>query len=236
MNKLTLIGTSIGNYEDISIRAMQNLALADIVLAEDTRVFGKLKSLMLERNPEVKFNQTQKVVSYREQNHSVQIKNVIDYLCANLNIVLISDAGMPTISDPGFNLVDDLLKNGFEIDVIPGPTAVESALAVSGLPTDKFIYLGFLPRKPPKIKKLLDQAVTLNMTIVIYESPFRVRKILELLQLNYSNVRIAACNDLTKKFQKVYRGSISEVLQNLPSKLKGEWTLVLRIDVSSKEE
>lgn len=226
MSRLILVGTSIGNYDDISKRALQAIAGSELVLAEDTRVLGKLKSLMLERNPEISFNPKQKILSYREQNHRIQISKIIDYLKNEKDIVLVSDAGMPLISDPGFNLVEEVLNLGFDVDVIPGPTAVEAALVISSLETDKFIFLGFLPRKSSKSTKILDEVVGLKYSIVVYESPFRVKKLLELLRKTYGELKVAACNDLTKKFQKVYRGEVSEVLTKLPEKLKGEWTLV----------
>lgn len=227
MNKLTLVGTSLGNYDDISPRALQKIATAEVVLAEDTRVFGKLKSLMLERNPEIQFRDSQKIISYRDQNHDRVINEILQLLSEDKNIIQISDAGMPAISDPGYKLIRDVLENGFETDVIPSATAVESALLLSGLPTDKFVFIGFLPRKPGKIKKILDEIIPLSISIILYESPFRVRKLLEIISNSYENVRVAACKDISKKFQTVYRGSTEEVLTKLPENLKGEWTIVI---------
>jgi 16S rRNA (cytidine1402-2'-O)-methyltransferase len=136
---------------------------------------------------------------------------------------------MPTISDPGFKLVEALLSKNYEIDVIPGPTAVESALALSGLPTDKFSFIGFLPRERSKIKKLLDSSFQIQNSIIYYESPFRVIKTLEIISEISEEIEVAACNDLTKKFQKVYRGKVKDVIEQLKSEKKviGEWTVVI---------
>src|SRR5690606_30698072 len=139
-------------------------------------------------------------------------------------------AGMPTISDPGFKLVEEVLKRGFEVDVIPGPTAIETALSISGLPTDRFTFLGFLPREKGKIEKLISQNI--HNTVVVYESPYRVVKTLEIVSEIYPNAKVSTCNDLTKKFQKVYRGDIKDVLSQLKNdkKIVGEWVIVLAQD------
>ncbi len=238
MGKLILVGTSLGNIEDLSIRAIKNLFTCEIILAEDTRVFKKLQMILKERylnlleqildSPLNNFT-TQQILSYREQNHDKMTPQIIEKLKEGKDICLTTDAGMPTISDPGFRLVQEILKEGLEIDVIPGPTAIETALSISGLPTDKFVFLGFLPRKRGKILELLNKYIELEQSIILYESPYRVVKLLEILKDVYGeNLQVAACKDLTKKFQEVHRGSVTEVLGTLGKNvLKGEWVVVV---------
>ncbi len=230
---LTLIGTPLGNIEDISIRQLKTLFSFEIILAEDTRSYIKLRNILSERFSEIisglglDTNHRPELISYREQNHNKVLPQILELLKEEKKLGLITDAGMPTISDPGYKLVDEVLKAGFEVDVIPGATAIETALAISGLPTDRFTFLGFLPRTKSKIQKLLPQNP--QNTIIIYESPFRVIKTLEIISEVYPDAEIAACNDLTKKFQKVWRGNIKEVIIELKKiKVQGEWVLVLK--------
>lgn len=243
MSKLILIATPIGNIEDISIRAMRSVFEIDIVLAEDTRQFGKLKGILKEKYSKlfeelnITENRKQRIFSYREQNHSRVVNAIKDRLREDLTVGLFTDAGMPGISDPGYQLIHDVLDSGFEIDVIPGPTAVSSALVLSGLPTDRYSFLGFLPRKDIKAKKLINEFLNDDTTVVIFESPFRIIKTVGLiLDLNNSeerednrNIQVAAVNDITKKFQAVYRGTPETVLNELKNiKVQGEWVICLR--------
>src|SRR5690606_28252714 len=165
MNKLTLIGTPLGNIEDISVRSLKALFSFDVILAEDTRNFIKLRNILAERFPELiknlelDINHKPELISYREQNHDRVISHILKLVESGKSVGIVSDAGMPTISDPGFKLVEEVLKRGFEVDVIPGPTAIETALSISGLPTDRFTFLGFLPREKGKIEKLISQNI-----------------------------------------------------------------------------
>lgn len=238
MSKLTLIGTPLGNIEDISLRQLRALFSFDVILAEDTRSYIKLRNLLAERfsgileNLELNTEHRPELISYREQNHNKVLPKILELIKTEKSIGLITDAGMPTISDPGYKLVDEVLNSGLEVDVIPGSTAIETALSISGLPTDRFLFLGFLPRTKSKIQKLLplnreDSKYKLP-TIIVYESPFRVIKTLEIIAEIYPEAKVAACNDLTKKFQKVIRGNISEVTSELKKmKVQGEWVLVI---------
>jgi len=233
--KLTAVGLPLGNIEDISIRALKALFESDIILAEDTRNVYKIKSIVKERfasileNFKIDINKEQRVFSYRDQNHSSSFPEILKFLIEEKSIILVSDAGMPTISDPGFKLIRDLHENGVEIDVIPSATAVDTALVISGLPTDSFIFIGFLPREKGKIKKQVSSALeSIASSVIFYESPFRVLKTLELIALDFPDVKVAAVNDLTKKFQKVIRGDIVEVIGKLKKmKVIGEWVVVL---------
>lgn len=231
MAKLTLIATPIGNLEDITIRAIKAIFSFDIILAEDTRNYIKLRNLLSERFPEIisslsldKEHRPQ-LISYRDQNHKSVIDRISTLLETNFKIGFMSDAGMPSISDPGFKLVAEIIEKGFEVEVIPGPTAVDTSIVASGLPTDKFTFLGFLPREAGKIKKLIEKY---DGTIVYYESPFRVIKSLEVIEKFLPKAKVAACNDLTKKFEKVVRGEISAVISDLKkTKVIGEWVVVI---------
>lgn len=234
MAKLTLIGTPLGNLEDVTLRSLKALFSFDVILAEDTRNFIKLRNLLSERFPEIlnslslDSHHKPELISYREQNHNQIVNSIIQTIQNGKTVGLVSDAGMPTISDPGFRLVEAVVAQGIEVDVIPGPTAVDSALSISGLPSDKFSFLSFLPREKSKILKLMESFK--EGTIVFYESPFRVIKTLEIISEKYPNSSVAASNDLTKKFEKVVRGNIDAVIQSLKaSKVQGEWVIVISI-------
>jgi 16S rRNA (cytidine1402-2'-O)-methyltransferase len=235
--KLIIVPTPLGNIEDVSIRVLRILFESRIFAAEDTRTLGKLKMLLKERYPEVLEKlgislQSDVInISYREQNHEKAATQILNYLGEGNDVVLTTDAGMPGISDPGYRLVREVIENGFELDVIPGPSAVINALVLSGLPTDNFTFLGFLPRKRGRIKKLIENVQIDQTSVVIFESPFRVVKTLEIIRDEIGgNIEVAACAELTKKFQRVERGLIDDVIKTISSKkVKGEWTIVLRI-------
>lgn len=239
--KLTLIGTPLGNIEDVSLRQLRALFELPYIFAEDTRNHIKLKNIIKDRYleileaAEIKYENHQILSSYRDQNHSKASPQILKLLKEGNYVGLVTDAGMPTISDPGYKLIDEVLKAGFEVDVIPGATAIETALSISGLPTDRFLFLGFLPRTKSKIQKLLptnreDSKYQLP-TIIFYESPFRVIKTLEVISEIYPDAKVAACNDLTKKFQKVIRGDITKVISDLKKmKVQGEWVVIIDLD------
>lgn len=235
MSQLALLGLPIGNLDDLSIRALKTLFSSDVILAEDTRNYLKIKNIAKERYPVVlnhlgvDKDVKPELLSYREQNHARITPKIIELLRQNKTVTLVSDAGMPSISDPGYRLVDAVLQEGFNVDVIPGPSAVDTALVISGLPTDKFSFVGFLPREKGKIKKVLEPFLHLPTTVILYESPYRVVRTLEILAELAPELYVAACNDLTKKFQKVYRGEVQEVNAEIQkNKIVGEWVLVLR--------
>jgi len=234
MSKLTLVGLPLGNIEDISLRAIKVLFSSDIILAEDTRNYLKVKSIIKERYTSllnilnINIEARPELISYREQNHDKMIPKIIKLLKDGKQLSFMSDAGMPSISDPGFRLVYEVIKESFEVDVIPGPTALETALVISGLPTDKFSFLGFLPRQESKIKKLIISFKELDITLIFYESPFRIIKTLNSIDKNFPGMRIVLCNDLTKKFQRIFRGKSSDLIKELSMiTLKGEWVIVL---------
>lgn len=233
MAKLIIIGLPIGNIEDISLRCIYALFNANWIAAEDTRNYLKVKSIVKERFfekfPEIDFDQKPNLISYREENHAASSKRIIEIIKNGDDVYLMSDAGMPLISDPGFRLVEECIKNNIEIDVIPSATAIETALVLTGLPSYKFAFIGFLPRQKSKIISELDSAK--DFTIIFYESPYRLIKSLEVIDGAFKNVEVALCNDLTKKFQRVIKGNPKECIEALKSiSIKGEWVIVLRIE------
>ncbi|MCA9386836.1 16S rRNA (cytidine(1402)-2'-O)-methyltransferase [Candidatus Dojkabacteria bacterium] len=235
MGKLIILGTTIGNVEDISIRALRHIFESQVVLAEDTRVFIKFKNILKDRyldtleSLEINIDTKQNIHSYREQNHDRVVKDILEQL-KDEDVAIATDAGMPGISDPGFKLIRDVIEAGFEIDVVPGPTAVTSAFVLSGLPTDYYSFVGFLPRKKSKIQKLLDNYNLEQTSLIVYESPFRVIKSLEILKELYGDdLSVSAVGEITKKFQRVERGKVAEVISNFRKQApKGEWVIVIR--------
>lgn len=231
--KLTIVGLPIGNVEDISERALKVLRETSFIVCEDTRMFSNLWSKLTTlgkvsaRKARLKF-----VNDFNEH-------RVLPSLLAEMNrleeAVLVSDAGMPLISDPGYKLVREGLDMGWEVTVVPGPTAESAALAVSGLPTDKYMFLGFLPKKPGKRGEMLNSikqmSELMSFSVVIYESPVRLEKIItEMKEVFGENTRLSLALDLTKISEKIFRGSISEVLEVVRSKkLKGEATMVVSL-------
>jgi 16S rRNA (cytidine1402-2'-O)-methyltransferase len=245
--KLTLISIPIGNIEDITIRSLRAIFSYELILAEDTRNYIKLRNILAERfEPillQLKLNPRHQpeLISYRDQNHDSVIHKIFNLEYANSTdktnsenptktIGFMSDAGMPAISDPGYKLVKEFIERGYEVEILPGPTAVESALVLSGLPTDKYTFISFLPRQQSKIKSILQN--NNQNTIIFYESPFRLIRALKIIQ-EIGDFQVAACNDLTKKFEKIIRGDIKTVISNLERiKVQGEWTVVIKLQNS----
>lgn len=232
MSKLILVGLPLGNIEDISLRVLYSLFNAPYIAAEDTRNYLKIKSIVKERYsnifPDINFENKPELISYREQNHQNSAKRIVQIIKDGTDVYLMSDAGMPAISDPGYRLVEECIKHDIEIDVLPSATAVDTALVLSGLPTDKFCFLGFLPRQESKIIKALESSK--EFTTIFYESPYRVKKTLEIISEKYPEANVALCNDLTKKFQKIIRGPIYKSIEELSRiNIKGEWVIVIKL-------
>lgn len=216
---LYLVSTPIGNLEDISFRALRILKEADLILAEDTR-----RTQLLLNHYEIR----KKMESYYEYNKEKKTPIYIDQLIHGKNIALVSDAGTPGISDPSYNLVNQAVKNKIRAVSIPGPTAVISALVVSGLPTNRYVFEGFLPVKKGR-KSRFEQLENETRTIILYESPHRLLKTLSQIQTFLGNRQIAVCRELTKKFEEIIRGSVSEVADIfLKTKIRGEFVLVIQ--------
>lgn len=233
--KLTIVGLPIGNIEDISMRAIKRLQETKFIVCEDTRMFGNLWSKLL-NNGVVSEKFSGKLKFVNDFNEYRVLPRLLEEMDTLEDAVLVSDAGMPLISDPGYKLVSEGLSRGWEIDVIPGPTAESSALAVSGLPTDKYMFLGFLPKKGGKrgemLKHIKEMNEVLKFSIVIYESSVRLPKILEeMVEIFGGDTRICLSLDLTKVSEKILRGTLSEVLTTIKTnKIKGEATIVLSLN------
>lgn len=223
--KLYVVATPIGNLEDITFRAVNILKSVPFVLAEDTRESKKLfERYGIESN----------LVSYRDQNHLSMIAKVIEKLDMGLDLALISDAGTPLISDPGYKLVRDLRNGGYEVVSVPGASAVVSALSISGLPTDRFVFLGFLPKSEKRRSDILSSYLMLNDTVVVYESPNRVVKLLELVNEIFPRCTAFLAKDISKLHEENFYGSVKSILEllherNFENSPHGEFVCIFNI-------
>lgn len=216
MKTLYLVATPIGNLEDFSPRGVATLHLVDKIYAEDTRRTIKLLQHFEIRKP---------LESYFEGNELRRIPEILEGLKTQ-NIALVSDAGTPTISDPGFKLVREALAADYEVVSIPGPNAAILALTVSGLPTDRFTFLGFLPKKKPARVSVLEEVKDLRTTLIIYESPYRIGQTLADLLEILGDRPVSVSRELTKLHEETVRGKLSE-LQDKLTTVKGEVTIVV---------
>ncbi|WP_018753511.1 16S rRNA (cytidine(1402)-2'-O)-methyltransferase [Paenibacillus sanguinis] len=218
--KLFLVGTPIGNLEDMTFRAVRMLQEADIIAAEDTRQTRKLLT-HYDVSPA-------KLVSYHEHNKAASGPELIRLIIEGKNLALVSDAGLPAISDPGSDLVKLALEADISVIPVPGANAALSALIVSGLPTERFMFLGFLPRDSKERGQLLKSLENELGTLLMYESPHRVIKTLEALVEIWGNRRIVLARELTKRYEELMRGSIQECLDWLSGHPPlGEYCLVI---------
>jgi 16S rRNA (cytidine1402-2'-O)-methyltransferase len=216
---LILAGTPIGNIGDASARLVLTLQQAKVIAAEDTRSLLKLAN-------HLGIKLSAELISLNEQNELQKLDRLVQ-IAATENLVLVSDAGMPTISDPGFALVRACSEQGVEIQVVPGPSSVIAALAVSGLSTDRFSFEGFIPRKSGERKKFFQKLVSETRTMIFFESPHRITESLEDAASVFGGDRGASLSrELTKKFEETLRGSLAE-LADLAKDLKGEMVLVV---------
>jgi 16S rRNA (cytidine1402-2'-O)-methyltransferase len=216
MPTLYVVATPIGNLEDISLRALRILGDVKLIAAEDTRKTKRLLSRYNIRTP---------MTSYYEHNKMVKLDYLLDYLQKD-DIALVSEAGMPGISDPGYELIATAGQRGIDIVPVPGPSAVTTALAVSGLPTDRFVYIGFLPRKASERKRMIKSVADETGTIIMLETPHRLAAALDDILTNLGNRRIAVCRELTKLHEEVFRGTVNEAKQHF-TEPKGEFTMVI---------
>ena len=215
--QLYIVPTPIGNMEDITLRAIETLKNSDIILAEDTRHAKKLLN---------QYNITTKVNSYHLNNEHKKVDEYIKMLINGIKVSLITDAGTPCISDPGFLLIREAIKSNILITCLPGPTAFIPALVVSGLSSDSFIFEGFLPRKKGRKSKLLEISQNTKTTI-LYESPFRVIKtLLDLKESMGSDRKIAIVREISKIYEEVFRGTVEEaILEYNERPIKGEFVI-----------
>ena len=219
--QLFVVGTPIGNLEDITHRAVSTLKSVDIILAEDTR---NSKKLLNAHKIETK------MISYHEHSSEKEIEKIIDLLLEGKDLALISDAGTPTISDPGYGLIRDCIKHDIIIVPIPGVSAITAAMSVSGLPSDSFTFNGFLPQKKGRLKKI-EQLNNIENTVILFESPYRLEKTLNQLLDNLGNRPVVVGRELTKLYEEVIRGNLSEVIKYFSkSKVKGEIVIMIGKD------
>lgn len=216
MPTLYIVATPIGNLEDVTLRALRVLRDVPLIAAEDTRTTRKLLARHAIRA---------RLVSYNEHNKKARIPRLLASL-QDGDVALVSEGGTPVISDPGLDLVAAAVEAGFDVRPIPGPSAVTAALAVSALPTRQFTYLGFLPRRSGERRRLFASLRDDPRTIVAFESPHRLARSLSDMRSEWGDRRIAVCRELTKAFEEVFRGRISEALERF-TEPRGEFTLVV---------
>jgi len=224
---LFVVATPIGNLEDITFRAVRILTEADLIAAEDTRQTRVLLT---------KYDINTPLTSYHKFNIKAKTDYLIDRLINGQNLALVSDSGMPGISDPGYEIIRAAADQAIRVEVIPGPPAAITALVASALPTEEFTFIGFLPKKPGKKRKALAALKDEARTIIIYESPFRIVKTLADVIGVMGDREIAVCRELTKKFEEIIRGKAEEVLGKLKGvRVRGEIVLVISGQVAQRE-
>jgi 16S rRNA (cytidine1402-2'-O)-methyltransferase len=218
MGTLFLVATPIGNLEDITLRALNVLRGASLIAAEDTRQTQKL----LQR-----YEISTPTISYHEHNKISRVHEILSALAAG-DVALVSDAGMPGLNDPGYELVQEALAAGYAVSAIPGPSAPVSALVISGLPTDAFLYLGYLPRRAVERRRRFHEVAGLSYTLIFLETPHRLIEALEDMQVELGDRPIAVARELTKLHEEVIRGTIAQVREHFSrSEPRGEFTLVV---------
>ncbi len=215
--RLLLCATPIGNLDDVTLRVLDALREADVLACEDTRH----TQILLARHG----ISAAKLTSFHEHNERAQSQRLAERIRAGATVALLSDAGTPLISDPGFALVRACLREGLPVQVLPGPTAAVAGLLASGLPADRWLFVGFLPRKPKELRRLLEQA---SETIVAFESPRRLARVLALLAECHPERPVAVCRELTKLHEEIRRGTASELAAHYEAKApRGEIVLVV---------
>ena len=216
---LYVVSSPIGNLGDLSYRAVDVLSSVQMIAAEDTRT----TSILLK-----KYSINKKCISYHEKNENIKFLKIIDLLNEGLDIALISDAGTPCLSDPGYRIVNAARKSNIEVVSIPGASSITAALSISGLPSDHFYFEGFLPKKKGR-KTRLEFLSSLDCSIVIFESPNRIIKTLNSISEYFGNRAISVCREITKVYEENYFGYVDEILIRLDelSKIRGEFVLIV---------
>jgi len=217
---LYLVATPIGNLEDITLRALRILKEADLIACEDTRQTRKLLD---------HYGIAKPAVSYHEHNEAERARELGGKLAGGARIALVSDAGMPLVSDPGYRLVQEAIAAGAKVEPVPGPSALLAALAGSGLPTDSFHFGGFLPAKAGQRRRLLEQLRSEEATLIFYEAPHRILETLEAVEETLGGRRVVVARELTKLHEEFLRGTAAEVRSVLAERgtVKGEITLLI---------
>lgn len=216
---LYVVSTPIGNLEDITLRALKILKSVDMIAAENVSHTRHLCE---------RYGVKTALTSYHQHNHNTRTEPLIRRLKSGLNLALVTDAGTPGISDPGVRLINRAAEEGIRVMPVPGPSAVVAALSVSGLPTDRFLFLGFLSNKPGKRQKELERLASETRTMVFYEAPHRIQAMLADLKEIFGERRMVMLREMTKVFEEVQRGAPGDILASLtPEKIRGEFTLVV---------
>jgi 16S rRNA (cytidine1402-2'-O)-methyltransferase len=213
---LYVIATPIGNLEDISLRALRLLREVKLIAAEDTRTTRRLLNFYNIKTP---------LTSYHEHSKRTKLDYLLDYL-EKEDLALVSEAGMPGLSDPGYELIVAAIERGISVVPIPGASAVIAALVVSGLPTDQFLYVGFLPRRKGQRQRLLSSIVDEQRTIVAFETPHRLSEALSDIEEVLGNRRLSVCRELTKVHEEIFRGRVSQAREHF-REFRGEFSLVI---------
>jgi 16S rRNA (cytidine1402-2'-O)-methyltransferase len=216
---LYLVATPIGNLEDITLRALRTLRECDVVAAEDTRHTG----LLLKH-----FEISKPLISYFQFNEARRSEEIIERLRRGEKVALVTDAGTPGISDPGERVVQAAIRAGLRVESVPGPSALVAAITASGLPTDEFHFIGFLPHKPGRRRKRLEALLHIPGTVAIYESPYRIERLLRELEELFPARQVVLARELTKRFEEYLRGTAAELRQTLEQrKVKGEFVVLV---------
>ncbi len=216
MPTLFVVATPIGNLEDITLRALRTLREVKLIAAEDTRKTRKLLTHYDIKTP---------MTSYHEHNKRAKLNYILNYL-NDADVAIVSEAGMPSMSDPGYDLIVAAQEKNIPVVPIPGPSAVITALVVSGLPADRFTYIGFLPNKTKARLELLKSVASESGTIVAFEAPHRLKASLEDIQQALGDRQIAVCREMTKLHEEIFRGTVSAAIEHF-TEPRGEFTLVI---------
>ncbi|MBU9889402.1 MAG: 16S rRNA (cytidine(1402)-2'-O)-methyltransferase [Candidatus Omnitrophica bacterium] len=216
---LSIVPTPIGNLADLTLRALDVLKQADVILCEDTR-----RTQTLLRHYEIR----KPLLSYHEHSAVQRRDEVLRFLRQGQRVALVSDGGMPLVSDPGFQIVNAVLREKLPLEVLPGPSAVMTALVLSGLPTDSFCFLGFLSNKGERRRRELEALAEREETLIFFESPFRVLRTLQDMQGVFGDREAAVAREMTKKFEEVLRGGLSALVREMSGKpRKGEMVVLV---------
>lgn len=214
---LYIVATPIGNMQDITLRSLEILKSVDFIISEDTRETLKLLNF---------FNIKKKQISYRDENHFKVYSKILSLLKSGYSLALVSDRGTPLISDPGFKLVREVLKEGYKVESLPGPSSILTALVLSGLPTDKFLFLGFLPKTSQLRHKYLSKYGNLDATLILFEAPSRIIPVLNDIQATLGNRNVCIARELTKLNEEVYRFNLQD-LEHQKIDLRGEFVILI---------
>lgn len=224
---LYLVPTPIGNLDDITYRALQVLKEVEIIAAEDTRQTSKLCN---------HFEISTKLVSYHEHNKDSSGNRLLEALLAGKKIALVSDAGMPAISDPGYDIVVSCIEKGISVIPLPGANAAIPALVASGLPTDHFFFFGFLDRQKKGKRKQLEDLKSMKYPIIFYESPHRLKETLQLMLEQFGDRKVSICRELSKKFEEFIRGSLNELILYYEGEdPRGEFCLIVEGELNNED-